>query len=315
MARKGARSGSRCLPVRDLTSQSDYIKKWQLVMIAVMTGRKLQNLRGKNKHHYFPSVLDKTIRYLRKIDYYTDDPYYSFIVNNIRAVLVQMGTINKSEMTESANGKIHGGEKKIRNCMDGLEADLYKDSYCYVPPYLHDLFNRLFAGEITPPEALLKLEWIFDERRVYNGENKENLIDFLVSVSVLEKKRIFTADEIKRIRLLRNGKEDVRNAALLRILSLEIQDVIDMLNLYFFHPYWNRERYKKHFLLLMFLKPPDRLKKTNISMYLDYYRNNGLRRVFRDIDEGDMKLLVFFLSRFSETNWGEVRGFRQDQHL
>lgn len=284
-------------------------------MIAAITGRKLKNLRGRNRHHYFPMVLQKTIKYLRKIDYRTDDPYYGFIVDNIRAVLMQMGTISRSEIAVFPGGKTHGGERKMRNCLDGLEADLYKDSYCYVPAYLHDLFNRLFAGELTPPEALLKLEWMFDDRRMYNGENKENLIDFLVSVCVLEKKRIFSAEEIKKMRLLRNSKEDIRNADILPLLDLEIPDIVRMLNAYFFHPYWNREGYKKHFLLLMFLKPPDRLKKTNITVYLDYYRNNGLCRVFQDMEEGDMKLLAFFLSRFSEADWGEVRGSRQDLHL
>ncbi len=314
MAKKANNPDRYRPPFRDLTYQSGHIKKWHLEMMSAATGRKISYLRRKNRHHYFPSVLANTARYLRRIDFRTEDPYYDFIVNNIRAVLMKMGRIGRSEISV-CGGKISGGEKKIKNHLDGLAADLDIYKYCFVPAYLHELFNKLFAGELTPPEVLLKLEWMFDDRRFYNGENKENLIDFLVSICVIEKKRIFTREQIREISMLRKSKDDVKNIEILKFLGLEIADIVDMLDMYFFHPYWKQERYQNHFLLLMFLKPMDRLKKTNISMYMEYYRSNGLHRIFTDMKEDNIRLLTLFLSRFSEMEEREFKGFRRGQYL
>jgi len=292
---------------------------WQLEQIEDMTGRKLSNLKRKNQHHPVPSVLADTVGYLMRIDFQTEDSHYSFIIKNIRNLLKQMDCAEedigqKTEDNKNGKGKKDVSIKKIKNKLKSLILELASQNYYYVPQFLHELFNRLFAGELTPAEVLLKLEWMFDKRRNYCGENKENLVDFLLSVCILEKKRIFTKAEKERIRVIRNSADDVHPVLLLKTLGLEISDIVDALSRYFFHPYWGMERFKKHFLLLMFLKPPDRLKKTNMSMYLEYYKHNGIHNVLRNMNEEEIRLLKYFLNRFSQMEWEDSKESHLDQH-
>lgn len=316
MARKEKRIKGRLWPGRNLTLQSGHIQQWQLEQIASVTGRKLSGLKRKNRHHPIPTVLTDTVRYLGRMDFQTEDSYYAFIIKNIRDLFRQMGYVSKSKAHRRGNNKdcndVSAGV--IRNKLESVIAELAGYDYYFIPQFFHELFNKLFAGELTPAEALLKLEWMFDERRSYGGENKENLIDFLCSVSVFSKRRTFSVAEIKQIKSIRDSAGDFQNIRLLPIFSLSLDDIVQALTLYFFHPCWGMEGFRKHFLVLMFLKPPDRLKKTNMSMYLEYYKHNGINSVFKDSDGKEIETLKFFLNRFSQADWGSIKGSHLDQY-
>lgn len=316
MARREKRTKGCQWSEKNLTYSSGQIQLWQLEQIAALTLFKLSYLKKENKHHPVPLVLIDTARFLLKIDFQTEDSYYSFIIKNIKGFFHLMEEVRQDEVEKC--GQNQGAraltDDEVKNKIDSLIKELFGRNFCRVPQFLHELFNKILAGELTPAEVLLKLEWIFDERRYYVGQNKENLVDFLSSVSVLEKRHKFTVEETKKIHAIRNSADDFQNASLLELFALSIDDITKVLSEYFFHPYWGREEFKEHFLLLMFLKPPDRLQKTNMSMYLEYFRHNGINNVLKNMDPQEKYLLNDFLNRFSRVNWEEPRESHPDPH-
>lgn len=234
-----------------------------------------------NHHHPVASVLKNTILQVKRVGFDTRNPNLSFVVENIGKTFRYLGY----ECSE------RNAKKKLGCILEELSAN----NYYYIPQVIHDLFNKVFVGDFTPIGALLKLEWMFHDDRYYCEEDKKNLMDFLFFISSLEYKNTFTEREFLCLKELRNNNEDVKNVELLKMFYLEVSDIVAFLRLIIFHPYWGKEEYKNHFLILASMRTPKDLNRTNISLYADYSNNNGIEKILPSLNKVEVNTIKDYL--------------------
>lgn len=275
-----------------------FFEKWQLEQLSLILDCSEAEVKNNNHHHPFARALSEIAADLAKMNYQSKAYAYSFVLKNLEKAISKMKKANRFGLEIKDSSEIT--PLQIRGIIDTLLEDMHSESIYIVPKFLHNLFNCVFAGDFTPIEAMLKLDWIFYYKRSYSRNNKKFLLQFLFSLCIIEKRRHFSEEEIEEVLIFKNCREDVFNIEMLNYFDLTLDDVRSFIGRYFFHPYWGRKEFNYHFLLMLFLKMPEHINKTNMGVYLRYYKSNGIGLICKDQDPSEIEIIRSALDLFLE---------------
>lgn len=273
-------------------------EKWQLKQLSLILECSEAEVEKNNHHHPFACALSEVAADLAKMNYQSNDYAYSFVLRNLKKAISKMKKTDCFCLETKDNSEITSLE--IKETIEALLEDMHSDSVYVVPEFLHNLFNCVFAGDFTPIEAMLKLDWIFYYKRKYNRNNKKFLLQFLFSLCIIEKKKFFSEEEMEDVLIFKNCKEDVSNIEMLNYFDLTLDDIRSFIGKYFFHPYWGRKEFNHCFLLMLFLKIPEHINKSTMGVYLRYYKNNGIGLICKNQDTSEIEMIKFALDLFLE---------------
>lgn len=273
-----------------------------LLQISCITGLKIKRLKLSSDHHTFPVIFFKNIRYLKKIDFSTEDLHYKEILKNLRRCFVSLNYIEYSEEYMKGKNKNIKNDKIIRDKLDSVIDVLKADNYYRIPWFLHDLLNKVFFSEPIPAEVMLKLAWIFDPQRKYCGPNKDSLINLLSAIRIITKGTM-EEERKKKVLLMKNSPGDFSNAYLLNVIDINLKEMAGFLNCNFLHPNWNEEGFKEYFLIMMFLRSPYKIENKNGCFdYMGYYTRNR-NNLDVGLDKSSMQRLRYLLDFYYEISF------------
>lgn len=179
-------------------------------------------------------------------------------------------------------------EEKCPDILDIVDFEYTKR----MPAKVHSNHNKSFAGDFLPHEVLGKLLRTTDKNYYFCNVQRKEVIECIFNVHVFKYKHIKLDIEMtdKKLSSTPNNYWRINFETLFGLLEVEITDVVNYLEEYFFHPTWKKYDISLMAKLSEFGHNGDRQKKMNCTSHFNYFVQNKNKLGIRIRGDDEFKI-------------------------